>query len=284
VPRYNYPGYKSTGEGWLGARPGTKGGYHGGTDNPAAPGTPVYAEHGGKIFRSGPINGYGMSVIVESTAPDGTRFYELYGHLGPGPLPAPDTEIVAGEPIPGATIGTKEYVQSMMRGLTSGPHLHREIISGRFQLNKEGGLGLYSSEIEHKPIRIHLISIIRCFPTSTVSRFPRPFRRRDREIVSYGSRRLHRRLLQACLMRGLHLRRTILLCHALCLACPYLVRSARHRSAAPTEAAPYIKEDARIQTWGLGLTSALGDLNTIGQTSTFNAGPLQVRASGLNVW
>jgi len=50
------------------------------------------------------------------------------------------------------------------------------------------------------------------------------------------------------------------------------------------EAAPYIKEDARIQTWGLGLTSALGDLNTIGQTSTFNAGPLQVRASGLNVW
>jgi hypothetical protein len=92
----------------------------------------------------------GMSVIVESTAPDGTRFYELYGHLGPGPLPAPDTEIVAGEPIPGATIGTKEYVQSTMRGLTSGPHLHREIISGRFQLNKEGGLGLYSSEIEHK--------------------------------------------------------------------------------------------------------------------------------------
>jgi hypothetical protein len=150
VPRYNYPGYKSTGEGWLGARPGTKGGYHGGTDNPAAPGTPVYAEHGGKIFRSGPINGYGMSVIVESTAPDGTRFYELYGHLGPGPLPAPDTEIVAGEPIPGATIGTKEYVQSTMRGLTSGPHLQREIISGRFQLNKEGGLGLYSSEIEHK--------------------------------------------------------------------------------------------------------------------------------------
>jgi hypothetical protein len=46
------------------------------------------------------------------------------------------------------------------------------------------------------------------------------------------------------------------------------------------EAAPYIKEDARIQTWGLGLTSALGDLNTLGLTSTFNAGPMTVRVSG----
>jgi hypothetical protein len=46
------------------------------------------------------------------------------------------------------------------------------------------------------------------------------------------------------------------------------------------EAAPYIKEDARIQTWGLGLTNALGDLNTLGLTSTFNAGPMTMRVSG----
>ena len=46
------------------------------------------------------------------------------------------------------------------------------------------------------------------------------------------------------------------------------------------EAAPYIKEDARIQTWGLGLTSALGDLNSLGLTSTFNAGPMTMRVSG----
>lgn len=46
------------------------------------------------------------------------------------------------------------------------------------------------------------------------------------------------------------------------------------------EAAPYIKEDARIQTWGLGLTSALGDLNTLGMTSTFNAGPMTMRVAG----
>ena len=46
------------------------------------------------------------------------------------------------------------------------------------------------------------------------------------------------------------------------------------------ESAPYIKEDARIQTWGLGFTSALADLNNLGLTSTFNAGPMTVRVSG----
>jgi len=106
MARYNYPGYGPTLEGWLGARPGTKGGYHGGTDNPADAGTPVYSEHDGEIFRNGPISGYGMSVIVRSIAPDGTPFYELYGHLGPDPLPPPRTLVKAGERIPGAVIGT----------------------------------------------------------------------------------------------------------------------------------------------------------------------------------
>lgn len=46
------------------------------------------------------------------------------------------------------------------------------------------------------------------------------------------------------------------------------------------ESAPYIKEDARIQTWGLGFSSALNDLNNLGLTSTFNAGPMTVRISG----
>ena len=46
------------------------------------------------------------------------------------------------------------------------------------------------------------------------------------------------------------------------------------------ESAPYIKEDSRIQTWGLGLNAALGDLNNLGLTSAFNAGPLTVRVSG----
>ncbi len=46
------------------------------------------------------------------------------------------------------------------------------------------------------------------------------------------------------------------------------------------ESAPYIKEDARIQTWGLGFQSARDSLNALGLTSTFNAGPMTVRTSG----
>lgn len=47
------------------------------------------------------------------------------------------------------------------------------------------------------------------------------------------------------------------------------------------ESAPYIKEDGRIQTWGLGFTTALDGLNRLGLTSTFNAGPSVVRISGV---
>jgi hypothetical protein len=45
------------------------------------------------------------------------------------------------------------------------------------------------------------------------------------------------------------------------------------------ESAPYIKEDVRIQTWGLGFSSALNELNNLGLTSTFNAGPMTVHVS-----
>lgn len=47
------------------------------------------------------------------------------------------------------------------------------------------------------------------------------------------------------------------------------------------ECSSYIKEDSRIQTWGLGFTAALDDLNNLGLTSTFNAGPMQITASGV---
>ncbi|MDB5611326.1 MAG: hypothetical protein JWP25_8226 [Bradyrhizobium sp.] len=46
------------------------------------------------------------------------------------------------------------------------------------------------------------------------------------------------------------------------------------------ESAPYIKEDARIQTWGLGVSTALDGLNRLSLASTFNAGPLVMRVSG----
>lgn len=46
------------------------------------------------------------------------------------------------------------------------------------------------------------------------------------------------------------------------------------------ESAPYMKEDARIQVWGAGFTTALDGLNRLGLTSTFNAGPMVMRTSG----
>jgi len=45
------------------------------------------------------------------------------------------------------------------------------------------------------------------------------------------------------------------------------------------EAAPYMKEDDRIQTWALGLTTALDGLNKLGTTAAFNAGPLVMKSS-----
>lgn len=50
------------------------------------------------------------------------------------------------------------------------------------------------------------------------------------------------------------------------------------------ESAPYLKNDDRIQVWGTGFTSALDGLNALGNTSTFNAGPLQMRSSGSSAW
>jgi hypothetical protein len=151
MPEYKYPGYGPTRENWLTSRPKPIGGYHRGNDNPAPAGTPVYAQYDGKVFRSGNINGYGLAVVVQSEAPDGTKFYTLYGHLAPQDLPAPDTPIVAGKPIPGALIGTKEDVQRL-GGLSSGPHLHREIISGKAKLEQDPNkpFGIYSSDIKYK--------------------------------------------------------------------------------------------------------------------------------------
>lgn len=47
------------------------------------------------------------------------------------------------------------------------------------------------------------------------------------------------------------------------------------------ESAPWLKNDARLQTWGSGFKLALDDLNALGLSSTFNAGPVKVRVSGV---
>lgn len=46
------------------------------------------------------------------------------------------------------------------------------------------------------------------------------------------------------------------------------------------EASPYIKNDNRVQLWALGFKTVMDGLNNLGLTSTFNAGPMQMRVSG----
>jgi len=51
--------------------------------------------------------------------------------------------------------------------------------------------------------------------------------------------------------------------------------------AALLESAPYIKEDGRIQTWALGFSSALNDLNQLSKVATiYNSGPTKMRITG----
>lgn len=47
------------------------------------------------------------------------------------------------------------------------------------------------------------------------------------------------------------------------------------------EASPYLKNDARIQVWAAGFSNAIDGLNNLGMTSAFNAGPMQMRVSGV---
>lgn len=46
------------------------------------------------------------------------------------------------------------------------------------------------------------------------------------------------------------------------------------------EAEPYMKNDARLQTWGTLLSQVIADINKIGMDEAFNAGPLQMMVSG----
>lgn len=47
------------------------------------------------------------------------------------------------------------------------------------------------------------------------------------------------------------------------------------------ESAPYIKEDGRIQTWGLGMSNALEGLNNLGFRQSFDAGPSDITLPGV---
>lgn len=46
------------------------------------------------------------------------------------------------------------------------------------------------------------------------------------------------------------------------------------------EAAPYMKDDPRIQVWGAGMTQAMDSLNSLAQDAGYGSGPLVMRTSG----
>lgn len=131
------------------ARPKSKFGFHGGEDRPAPAGTPVPAQFDGKVFRSGSIYGYGNAVVVESTAPNGRKFYTLYGHLGPDGLPAVGADVKAGKSLLG-NVGTEAFVNSFPGADIKGTHLHWEIISDKAGLHQNGPLGIVSSDTAHR--------------------------------------------------------------------------------------------------------------------------------------
>lgn len=47
------------------------------------------------------------------------------------------------------------------------------------------------------------------------------------------------------------------------------------------ESAPYIQQDERIQTWALGVTTALDGLTRLSRDQAYNAGPLQMTSAGV---
>lgn len=47
------------------------------------------------------------------------------------------------------------------------------------------------------------------------------------------------------------------------------------------ESAPYIKEDARINTWAAGVSSALSALNNLGAAQSFDSGPTTISLPGV---
>lgn len=50
------------------------------------------------------------------------------------------------------------------------------------------------------------------------------------------------------------------------------------------ESAPYLKKDARLQTWATLYAAAVKDLNDLETSENFNAGSLRVRPEGFNVF
>ena len=141
---YKYPGF-TLAHPFPEPRPKERFGYHGGADYAAKAGTPVPAQYGGTVFRSGYIKGYGMAVIVE-TQTAGDPIYTLYGHLGPNGMPEAGARIEPGQPI--GEVASRAFNETFK--LHYNPHLHLEIISHKANISRVGHLNIWSSDLTHR--------------------------------------------------------------------------------------------------------------------------------------
>lgn len=117
--------------------------YHPGVDFSAASGTTIPAATGGIVIYSGYNDGgYGNTVVVESYNSSGGKFYTLYGHMNGNQMPTLGTPVV-----PGSTIG-----EVGRTGLSTGPHLHFEVLTGNAPIAHGWGgpLGITSSQQQYR--------------------------------------------------------------------------------------------------------------------------------------
>lgn len=102
--------------------------YHKGVDWATPTGTPVYASSGGVVWKAGWGSGYGYVVYINH--PDGNQ--TRYGHL---------SKILVKV---GQTVKQGEKIAlSGNTGITSGPHLHFEILKNGVQVDPEKELAKY---------------------------------------------------------------------------------------------------------------------------------------------
>lgn len=111
---------------------------HTGIDFTAPTGTPIYATGNGRVISAGPDRGYGNCVIVSH----GFGYQTLYGHMYR--IKAKNGQVVKR----GQLIG---YVGNT--GLSSGPHLHYEVIKNGTKINPINYFFNDLSEAEYQNMR-----------------------------------------------------------------------------------------------------------------------------------
>ncbi|MFH1346134.1 MAG: peptidoglycan DD-metalloendopeptidase family protein, partial [Pseudomonadota bacterium] len=99
---------------------------HYGEDWRAPSGTDIPAAAAGTVWFTGTASGYGNVVVLRHEPTDGEPYFTLYGHLDTlDDVPSVGTEVDKDELI--GTVGST--------GVSSGPHLHFEVIDGDTAIN-----------------------------------------------------------------------------------------------------------------------------------------------------